>query len=118
MYKEISISGKTFPMECNGSTPIRYKQVFREDFLVILAKTSSSNEEMHPDLIYAVQKLAYIMYKQALKEDMARLSVEGWMMWMEQFGPMDMIDVAVMNDILSFFNGDSQTTAEAKKKDE
>lgn len=89
MYKEIKLlttdGEKSFPMLANGATAIRYRQVFHTDLMAGIAKYAhlqDAPETVDWDL---PAKLGYIMASAASGQDMNKLSVDGWLEWVERF---------------------------------
>lgn len=89
MYKEVKLlttdGEKSFPMLANGATAIRYRQVFHTDLMAGIAKYShlqDAPETVDWDL---PAKLGYVMAAAADGQDMNKLSVDGWLEWIEQF---------------------------------
>ena len=90
MFKQVTLltteGPKEFPMLANGATAIRYRQVFHQDLMAGIAKFSRLNED--PDSVDwdLPAKLGYIMNAAADdKQDMNKLSQDGFMTWVEQF---------------------------------
>ena len=87
MVKTIAIGGREYIFAANAATPFRYKQLFNEDLFVVFSEAAKT-EESAP-LAETVAKMAYIMIRQAEKADMNKISMEDFMSWLEDFGPMD-----------------------------
>ena len=75
------------------------------------------------DQIYAsydtTRQLAYIMAKQAaasVPSDMAKISLEDFWKWLEQFGPHDI--EAVSDEIMAIYNGTAESDPEIVPKKE
>lgn len=110
MYREIKVGEKSIPMKATGATPIRYRMLFKEDVL---------NEFTHVDGNYSVaidtiSKLAFIMTMAATGEDMSKLSMEGYISWLDQFEPFDLTNAA--DSIVDLYIGNTVGTSEVKKK--
>lgn len=115
MYKEVKVGNTTVPMLANGATPIRYKLIFHKDIL-----SEFKSIEGDESKIVTIGELAYVMAMQAKahdgKYDIARLNEEDYMTWLEQFDPFD-IEMA-SDKIVDVYIGNTQTSSEAKKKEE
>ena len=109
MFKEITVGGKPIPFLSNGVTPLLYKQLFKNDLL----KALNSNGEFEI-ANEKIPELAFIMAKQAEKADMAQLSFDMYIEWLEQFDALDM----VMNstDIADVYIGNTIPQEKPKKK--
>ena len=112
MYKEIVIGAgehqKTIGFLSNGATPLFYKQVFKNDLLQML--TGGGQMEIASDKI---PELAFIMAKQAEKADMTKVNYNGFVDWLSQFEPLDL--VIKSTEIADVYIGDSMTSVEPKK---
>lgn len=110
MYREIKVGEKSIPMKATGATPIRYRMLFGEDVL---------NQFTHADSNYSlaidtISKLAYIMTMAASGTDMSKLSMDGYILWLEQFEPFDLTESA--DAIVDLYVGNTVGTSEVKKK--
>lgn len=116
MKKTIKVgSGISFDVVSNGSTPIRYKNLFGEDLLTLLG-SATTNDGI--DMSVATDlgpRLAFIMAKQADKADMNSLSFDMFMDWVEQFEALDLTNA--LEDIFSVYFGDDITSVDPKKKE-
>ena len=90
MYKKIEIDGKSVGLVANAATPFRFKQVFKNDLFAILGNEEKAMEQG----VESVAELCYIMAKQAEITDMNKLNYEGFLDWLEDFGPMAFINSA------------------------
>lgn len=108
MYKEIEIGGTLTPMTANATTPIRYKQVFHDDFYQVF-----SAELAGDDYVELAGKLAYIMKKAADGADMNKLTIDEYWTWLESLPPLAIANAAA--DIINLYSGSEETTAKAKK---
>lgn len=116
MYGELTLGDKTVPMMVNAATPIRFRNLFGKDLLTLIYEGS---REGGVDLTVASEvapELAFIMAKAAEKSDMNALSVEMYLKWLEDFGPLDFVNAT--DEIFNFYYGDQATTADSKKKEQ
>lgn len=90
MFKKITIDGKEVELAANAATPFRFKQVFHKELFSILGNEQKAESEG----VEAVTQLAYIMAKQAEKADMSKLNEDGFLEWLEDFGPMAFVNGA------------------------
>lgn len=97
MFKTLTIDGKEIQFTANAATPFRFKQVFQRDLLQILGNEEKAEKEG----VEAVTQLAYIMNKQAEKADMAKLSTDDFLNWLEEFSAMAFIESA--EDIMNVY---------------
>lgn len=112
MVKTIAIGGKEYIFAANAATPFRYKQLFNEDLFVVFSEAAKT-EESAP-LAETVAKMAYIMIRQAEKADMNKISMEDFMSWLEDFGPMDLMIAG--EEIMNFYLSSTTGTSIPKKK--
>jgi hypothetical protein len=110
MYAEIMIGAELVPMEANAATPFRFKQIFHKDFLAMASKGLEDAEAAEVG-----SQLAYVMAMQGAKADMTKLNEDSFYQWLEGFDPNDVI--LVLGKIMDLYNGNTVTTAVAKKKD-
>lgn len=97
MFRTIKIDDKDVELVANAATPFRFKQVFHRDLLQVLGNEEKAEQEG----VEVVTMLAYIMAKQAEKADMSKLSEDGFISWLEDFGPMAFVNAA--EEILSAY---------------
>ena len=105
MLKTVTIDGKEIEFSANAATPFRYKQIFQKDLLQILGNEERAQQEG----VEAVTQLAYIMAKQAEKADMAKLSMDDFITWLEGFSAMAFVEKA--EEILNVYMDSTTTTA-------
>lgn len=105
MYKKITVDGNEMELSANAATPFRFKQVFHRDLLAVFSNEEKAQEEG----VEVVTELAYIMNKQAMKADMAKLSFEDFIAWLEGFGPMAFVDAA--EDIVAVYTDSTVSTS-------
>ena len=112
MVKTIAIGGKDYIFAANAATPFRYKQLFNEDLFVVFSKASNSGESAA--LAETVARMAYIMIRQAEKADMNKISMDDFLSWLEDFGPMDLMLAG--EEIMNFYLQSSNGSIIPKKK--
>lgn len=105
MFKKITIDGKELEFAANAATPFRFKQVFGKDLFAILGNEQKAETEG----VETVTQLAYIMAKQAEKADMNTLNENGFIEWLEDFGPMAFVNGA--EEILNIYMDSATGTA-------
>lgn len=108
MYRKIMIEGNEMELSANAATPFRFKQVFGKDLLAIFSNEQKAEQEG----LEAVSELAYIMNKQATKADMAKLTFEDFIEWLEGFGPMAFVNAS--EDIIAVYTDQSRATSTPK----
>ena len=109
MFKEIKIGDKDVSLLANGSTPIRYRQLFHKD--IITKMNAGTNAD---DAVEMASELAFIMSKSAEKADMNTLNLDDYYEWLEQFETFDIVTAS--EAIFSVYVGQEVTTSTAKKK--
>lgn len=107
MVKEIQIGNKTVSLLANGATPYYYTSTFKEDFFEFLSGKPSDAKTT-----VGIQRLAYIMACQA-DGSVRKASVDGFLTWLEDFMPNDLIDTAA--DIMDVYAGTQKTMSVPKK---
>ena len=109
MFKELEIRDIKLSLLANGDTPYHYKRLFGKDLLKQL--TSTGEYEIASD---EIPELAFIMAMQAEKADMAQLTFDKYIEWLEQFDALDM----VMNStaIADVYIGNTIPQEKPKKK--
>ena len=111
MFKEVKIGEKMVSLQANGATPLWYKQLFHKDIIALMNGAESDMTKV-TDL---APELAYVMAKQAAKEDMTKANTEDFMRWLEQFEALDIVMSA--EDILSVYIGTQMADIESKKNE-
>ena len=114
MVKEIKIGTQAVTLEANAATPIRYRNTFKKDLLTQISEGTRENGVDMKVASEVAPELAFIMAMSAQKADMNGLNETKWLEWLEQFGPMDVINAT--EQIFSVYFGDAETEVEAKKK--
>ena len=110
MYREITVGKESIPMKANAATPIRYRHVFKQDVL----NEFSTVGDNYSIAIDTISKLAFIMAKAADGSDMAKLTEDMYVNWLEQFEPFDITNAA--DDIIGVYIGNTEGLSEVKKK--
>lgn len=109
MFKELEIRDIKLPLLANGATPYHFKRLFGKDLLKQL--TSTGEYEIASD---EIPELAFIMAMQAEKADMAQLTFEKYIEWLEQFDALDM--VMKSTEIADIYIGNTIPKEKPKKK--
>ncbi len=114
MFKVVKIGDKDVPMQANAATGIRYKQVFKKDFLQQMDKINDTDAAISSDML---MELAYIMAMSAAKRDMNQLNYEMYVEWLEGFEFMDFFADDTSSEIVALWQGNREQSVEPKKKD-
>ncbi len=109
MTGTIQIGDKSITFCGNAATPIRYKQVFRQDLL--MSFKGMSPDGLDTDLIL---QLAFIMAEQAEGTDFNSVTFDAYVDWLEQFEENDILQA--MPDIVNLWMNNSKASVKAKKK--
>lgn len=110
MYGVIKIGEKDVPMLATAATPIKYRQVFQKNLLPYFMGKATDDEAAE-----MIGELAYIMASDADRRDSMKLSLDGYVKWLEGFDPLAFVDGDVVNGIIALYQGNSYTQATAKK---
>lgn len=108
MQREIKIGEDMVPMRATAATAYRYRQTFHGDLLTELAKEKPEQENVE-----LIQRLAYIMSKSAENADMNGLNENGYIDWLEQFDPMDLLEA--MPSVIGLYMESKSGASKAKK---
>lgn len=124
MFKTLSMKlsdGKTekeFSFLAVGSTPYRYKQIFRSDLMKDI--TNLINGEMNAigdNADFSVtDKMAFIMNCQAEKMDMNNLNFDMFIEWLDQFDSSALVEH--IYDFINIYLGNKESTSNPKKEGE
>lgn len=109
MFGKIKIGKTEMDMVVNAATPYWFSQVFHEDFFIKSQEFTDGNEGGAVDLF---SKMGYIMTNQADGADLRKLSLDGYIEWLEQFEVMDMAIASA--DIAMLYAGQTKTNSKAK----
>lgn len=109
MYREIEVGVSTVPMEANAATPIRYKMLFGKDLLTEFRYAEEDTARVSD----CIPELAYIMAMQAAKTT-GSMSLDGYLAWLEQFEPLDLLNAG--GAIATLYTDNGVTTSDPKKK--
>lgn len=110
MYRVIKVGEKEVPMKANAATPIRYRQVFNKNLLPYFMGKATDE-----DAAEMIGELAYIMSSSATGADMTKLSLEGYVEWLEGFDSMDFVNTDTVTAIINLYQGNEETHADLKK---
>lgn len=98
-----------------GSTPYRYKQLFRQDLLKDITKMINKDRTVSDDADFSViDKLAFTMNCQAEKKDMNLQNYETFLAWVDEFETSELMDHA--SDIIGVYLGNKESTSDPKKE--
>lgn len=120
MYKEISLkmangTNRTIGFLAVGSTPYRYKQLFRQDLLKDITKMINKDRTVSDDADFSViDKLAFTMNCQAEKKDMNLQNYETFLAWVDGFETSELMDHA--SEIIGVYLGNKESTSDPKKE--
>ena len=114
MRKTITIGTKNIELVANAASPYLYKQVFHEDYLLQSRKLAEEEDSAVVDSTAADMfvKLGYIMANQASAKDMTRLNYDGFLNWLSQFEPNDVLEA--VNEIADVWRGQEAATSVPK----
>lgn len=110
MYREIKIGDKKVPMKANAATPIRYRQVFGKNLLPYFMGKATDE-----DAAEMVGELAYIMAMSGSGADMTKLSLDGYVEWLEGFDSMDFVNPDTVQALISLYQGNEVSLEDLKK---
>lgn len=114
MIQTITLDGgREIKLAANAATPLRYKQLFGQDLLRVFQQ-STKTEEDGVLLADIVAQLAFIMNRQAEKQDLNAVSMDEFYSWLEDFGSMDF--VLAGQDIMNVYLDSTKVSVDAKKK--
>lgn len=125
MYKELELrdfegNKKSVFLLANAMTAIRYKQLFKIDLMQefgSMMKASKMNDadatEYLGDRVEMLQRLAFIMHSAAMREDMNKLTLEGYYEWLEPFDAMTFYEHG--EDIIGVYMSQKKASSKAKK---
>lgn len=117
MYTELPLKTldgeKTFRFLATGSTAIRYRQVFHHDLMVALNKLQQLETSDEVDT-GVVDKLAFVMNRQAEKADMTTVSSDDFLEWADQFDGAELF--TNMDKIVGLYLGNKVTSSTPKKE--
>lgn len=109
--KSIKLDGdRELTLTANGATLIIYREVFHEDLLTALAKTSEGTMEP-TETATMIARLAYVMNKQA-EGQTEKLGKQDFYNWLGTFGAVEIFDI--MADVLEIWNENAQGASKPK----
>lgn len=108
MYREVKLGSHTVPMVANAATVIRYRQIFGRDVLTMFMKADADTSFFG--------ELAFVMAKQAEKADMAKLNMDAYIEWAEQFNVLDLYAPESSDAIVELFSAQQEQIVKEKKK--
>lgn len=107
---------KEFGFLAVGSTPYRFKQLFKQDLLVEITKLINSDMDGVSEKadFSIVEKLAFVMNCQAEKRDLNCQNFDTFLEWVDQFETSELFNN--ITDILGIYLGNKRSTSEPKKE--
>ncbi len=116
MIKSINIGGQDLLLASNGATPIRFKQIFKQDLMVAFSKIDTKEVD-GAESLELTEKLAFIMNKQATikdKKEWTSISYDDFIEFTEGFEVFALAEAAeeIMNVYLGQAAGDSKPKKE------
>lgn len=114
MFNNVLIGDKTVPMMSVASTDVYFRAIFHEDPIAM--------QTQDPDTGKAVDmfmKMGFVMAKFAELHDrkaMLALNGDSYLDWLDGFDRVDYLNA--LPDVQKTYEGQSVTTADAKKKEE
>ena len=117
MRNTVKIGEKTLDMLGNAATAILYKQTFHEDLLKAVTALSGAKEDELIVAIEKLQRLAFIMNKQATEEfrNIVNKLTEGdFVEWLSDFEEADFQDPECFTAILFTWNKNLAGSSETK----
>lgn len=112
MYNEVKIGNINVPMLCMASSDVYYRNIFHEDPIKLQAAFGDDAGAM----INFYSKMAFVLAKYAELKDrkeMLKLNEDSYAEWLDQFDHSEFMDA--LEGVMLTYNGQSITTAEAKK---
>lgn len=112
----LELGKKKVKLLTTASTAIYYKQIFKEDLLYYMLVRANSGESNDAEAIDVAQKLCFVMMKQAEKADMATISADDYIAWLDTVSQMELIRRAF--DIIAIYKEDMGGLSVSKKKED
>lgn len=99
-----------------GSTPYRFKQMFKQDLMLEITKfVNSDMDGIGSGADFSiVEKLAFVMNCQAEKRDLNCQNFDTFLEWVDQFETSELFNH--ITDILGIYLGNKRSTSEPKKE--
>lgn len=117
MRKTITIGTREVDLASNAATAILYKQTFHEDLLKTVTNLSTASSDML-DAVEKIQRLAFIMSKQAEGKPFSALSKEltedSFIEWLCGFEESDFQAPETLLGIIGVWNKNFESASEAK----
>ena len=116
MYGKIMIGTKETAMLANAASHYLFKQVFHEDFLLVSRRMVDEQDEAVKDATASdiFVRMGFIMAMQAAKANLSAVSFDDYLEWLEQFGPLDLLNAG--GEIANLYTDNTATASEPKKK--
>lgn len=113
MQKTVRIGEKDVEMRASAATAIRYRNVFHGDIMKELMALDAENIDM--SVVEKIQQVGFIMAKAAESANMAALSTDDYLEWLEQFDQIDIMQAA--KDIISVYIHQKESSSDLKKSE-
>lgn len=117
MRKTLTIGEKEIVLASNAATAILYKQTFHEDLLKTVTNLSTASGDVL-DAVEKIQRLAFIMSKQAEGKPFSALSKEltedSFIEWLCGFEESDFQEPKTLLEIIGIWNKNFQSSSESK----
>lgn len=121
MYKTIKMkladgTKKEFGFLAVGSTPYRYKQIFKQDLMRDISKLINKDlDAIGDDADFSVtDKLAFVMNCQAEKIDLNLQNNDTFLEWVDQFETAELFNH--ISDFIGIYLGNKGSTSNPKKE--
>ncbi len=121
MFKEIKMkmangTEKTLGFLAVGSTPYRYKQLFKQDLLKDISKLMGKDmASIGDDADFSViDKLAFVMNCQAENKDLSLQNFDTFLSWVDQFETSGLFNHVAA--IVGIYLGNKESTSNPKKE--
>lgn len=109
MNKIIKIGEREVALNSNAATPIRYTNLFHENFFSAIEAAMSAERMEAADTVH---KLAYVMAMQAEDADFKKLNEDTFISWLEGFESMDMINA--LESVVNVYLNDAAADVDPK----
>lgn len=111
MQKTVKIGEKEVEMRATAATAIRYRNVFHEDIMTELISMDPS--KIDAKVIEKIEQLGFIMAKTAEGANMATLSQDDFVDWLDKFDSIELMQAS--KDIVMVYIGGKASKSELKK---
>lgn len=111
MQKSVNIGDQEVQMRATAATAIRYRNVFGGDIMKELIEMDP--KKIDAKVIEKIQQLGFIMAKTAEGANMATLTKDDFVDWLDQFDSLALMQAA--KDIVTIYIGGKQSQSKLKK---